>query len=120
MIGDLYKRHVKAFGAACERIKKMQLKAGSLINITGGILKEDVWTEGEGDKKVKKSAQFIELDSRDSIEFVSGGKKPEGDNQTQGSSQKKTDTSAKSDKGASSEQSENFEGYEPFGGGSFF
>jgi len=111
---------VKAFGAACERIKKMQLKAGSLINITGGILKEDVWTEGEGDKKVKKSAQFIELDSRDSIEFVSGGKKPEGDNQTQGSSQKKTDTSAKSDKGASSEQSENFEGYEPFGGGSFF
>ena len=109
---------VKAFGDVCERIKKMQLKEGSLINFTG-TLTEEVWTEGEGDKKTKKSAQVIVLDS---IEYTSGGsKKPANDTQAQGSSQKK-DTAAASDNngGKNPEQSDNFSGYEPFGGGNFF
>ncbi len=111
---------VKAFGDACERIKKMQLKEGSLINIHG-TLTEEVWTEGEGDKQVKKSAKVIVLDSRDSIEYTSGGsKKSANDTQAQGSSQKKETASAPDNGGNKPEQSENFTGYEPFGGGNFF
>lgn len=113
---------VKAFGAACERIKKMQLKAGSLINITGGTLKEDVWSEGEGDKKVKKSTQFIELDSRDSIEFVSGGKKSANDNQDGKGSEDSSKLGGKNgggDKGSTPENSSNFEGYQSLGGDFF-
>ena len=72
-----------------ERIKKMQLKEGSFVNINGSLT-EEVWTEGEGDNQVKKSAQVIVLDSRDSIEYTSGGgKKSINDTQAQGSSQKK-------------------------------
>lgn len=109
---------VKAFGDVCERIKKMQLKEGSLINFTG-TLTEEVWTEGEGDKKTKKSAQFIVLDS---IEYTSGGsKKPANDTQAQGSTQKKDTAAATSNKVSKNpEQSDNFSGYEPFGGGNFF
>lgn len=110
---------VKAFGDACERIKKMQLKEGSLINIHG-TLTEEVWTEGEGDKQVKKSAKVIVLDSRDSIEYTSGGKKSANDNQAQGSSQKKDSAEASNNGAKNPEQSDNFTGYEPFGGGDFF
>lgn len=58
---------VKAFGAACERIKKMQLKEGSFINITGGTFTDEMWSDGEGDKKTVKHAQVIVLEGRDSI-----------------------------------------------------
>lgn len=111
---------VKAFGDVCERIKKMQLKEGSLINFTG-TLTEEVWTEGEGDKQVKKSAKVIVLDSRDSVEYTSGGKKSANDTQAQDSSQKKgTAAATEINGGKATEQSENFSGYEPFGGGNFF
>ena len=35
---------VKAFGPLCERIKKMQLKEGSFVNLLGR-LDEDVWED---------------------------------------------------------------------------
>lgn len=112
---------VKAFGDACERIKKMQMKEGSLINITGGTLVEDVWTEGEGDKKTTKRAQYIRLDSRDSIEYVSGGgKKSADDKQSSGSSQTKG-AADKSDNGKTAPtQSESFDGFSPYGDKDFF
>ena len=108
---------VKAFGDVCERIKKMQLKEGSLINFSGTLM-EEVWTEGEGENKKKKSAQVIVLSD---IEYTSGGsKKSANDSQAQGSGEKK-DAAAAPDNGSKGpEQSENFSGYEPFGGGNFF
>lgn len=105
---------VRAFGAACERIKKMQLKAGSFINITNGTLKEDVWTDEEGDKKVKKSNQVIELDSRDSIEYVSGMKKSESNNQSQSSSRNNSNTSDQSENNNNTDTSKNFSGFTPY------
>ena len=105
---------VKAFGDVCERIKKMQLKEGSLINFSG-TLAEEVWTEGEGENKKKKSAQVIVLSD---IEYASGGsKKPANENQAQDSGEKKGEDNATNN---SPEQSENYSGFEPFGGGSFF
>ena len=41
---------VKAFGPVCERIKKMQLKESSFINILGR-LDEDVWEDEETKEK---------------------------------------------------------------------
>lgn len=38
--------NVKAFGNLCERIKKMQLKEGSFVNLIGRF-DEDVWTDRE-------------------------------------------------------------------------
>lgn len=111
---------VKAFGEACERIKKMQLKEGSFVNINGSLT-EEVWTEGEGDNQVKKSAQVIVLDSRDSIEYTSGGgKKSTNDTQAQGSSQKKGASDASNDGRNNPEKSGNFTGYGPFDGKNFF
>ena len=108
---------VKAFGDVCERIKKMQLKEGSLINFIG-TLTEDVWTEGEGENKKKKSAQVIVLSD---IEYASGGsKKSANDGQAQGSAEKKGEGVTADNGGKTPEQSENFTGYEPFGGGDFF
>ena len=37
---------VKAFDSVCERIKKMQLKEGSRINLTGNLTL-DVWTDND-------------------------------------------------------------------------
>lgn len=104
---------VKAFGAACERIKKMQLKEGSFINITGGTLTDEMWSDGEGDKKTVKHAQVIVLEGRDSIEYVAGGSKKTSD--------EKSDSGSKhAEKKQKPESSENFTGYESFGGNSFF
>ena len=109
---------VKAFGTLCERIKKMQIKEGSFINFSG-TLTEEVWTEGEGENKKKKSAQVIILSD---IEYTSGGggKKSANEGQAQDSSQKKDAAKTAGNEGNSPEQSGNFSGFEPFGGGSFF
>lgn len=108
---------VKAFGDVCERIKKMQIKEGSLINFSGTLM-EEVWTEGEGENKKKKSTQVVVLSD---IEYASGGgKKPANDGKTQDSSQKKEATETTGKDGNSPDQSENFTGFGPFGGGSFF
>ena len=58
---------VKGFGPICERIKKMQLKDGSFVNLIGR-LDEDVWEDQQTHEK--KSAMVIILDD---IEYASGG-----------------------------------------------
>lgn len=56
---------VKAFGPVCERIKKMQLKESSFINILGR-LDEDVWEDSTTHEK--RSAMVVILDE---IEYCS-------------------------------------------------
>lgn len=96
---------VKAFGDVCERIKKMQLKEGSFVHLTGR-LDEESWTDQSTNES--KSQTVIILDE---IEYASGGSKPK-DSQQQSQA---TPTAT-----AAPEKSSNFTGYEPFCGGSFF
>lgn len=103
---------VKAFGPVCERIKKMQLKESSFINILGR-LDEDIWEDSVTHEK--KSAMVIILDE---IEFCSsgGGKQKNGNAEGQ---PKAAATSAPVSAG--SEMPGNFTGFEAFGGvNSFF
>lgn len=103
---------VKAFGPVCERIKKMQLKESSFINILGR-LDEDIWEDSVTHEK--KSAMVIILDE---IEFCSsgGGKQKNGNVEGQ---PKAATTSAPASAG--SEMPGNFTGFEAFGGvNSFF
>lgn len=102
---------VKAFGDACERIKKMQLKEGSFININGTLV-DETWMDGEGDNKTTKHAQVIVLEGRDSIEYASGGGKKSASDE----SKPTADESGKK----KPESSENFEGYSSLGGNDFF
>lgn len=101
---------VKAFNGVCERIKKMQLKDGSYVNLIGR-LDEDSWTDSKTGES--KSAMVIILDD---IEYASGGGKAK-DNQA--SNQQKNSASQNTPASAA-EIPGNFTGYEPFGGGSFF
>lgn len=96
---------VKAFGDVCERIKKMQLKEGSFVHLTGR-LDEESWTDQSTNES--KSQTVIILDE---IEYASGSSKPK-DSQQQ--------PQAAPTAIAAPEKSSNFTGYEPFGGGSFF
>ncbi len=100
---------VKAFGDICERIKKMQLKEGSLIHLTGR-LDEESWKDTNSGEQ--KSQTVIILDE---IEYASGGSKSKENQQTAQS----TNTAAVP-KAATPESSPNFVGYEPFGGEPFF
>ena len=50
---------VKAFGTVCDRVKRMQLKEGSRINLVGRF-DEDVWEDTKTHEK--KSASVIILD----------------------------------------------------------
>jgi single-stranded DNA-binding protein len=101
----------KAFGPVCERIKKMQIKEGSYVNLSGR-LDEDTWTDEKSNEK--KSMTVIILDE---IEYASGG----GDKSAKNKQDKpQADNKAGEKQAANPENSENFAGYEPFGGGSFF
>lgn len=124
---------VKAFGHICERIKKMQLHEGSVINFTGR-LDEDSWTDKETGEA--KSMNVVILDD---IEFAGGGKK-DGDRKTaadagaagsyrrpgnqpmQQNPQYATNGRYAGNTQSGAEYSDNFTGYEPFGmgGGDFF
>ena len=67
---------VKAFGPLCERIRKMDLKEGSHINLCGRY-DEDVWEDEQ--TNTKKSMPVIILDE---IEYCfSGSSKNSGDGQ---------------------------------------
>ena len=70
---------VKAFGAVCERIKKMKLKEGSFVNLTAR-LDEEKWT----DKKTKEEKSQHVLIVED-IEYAYVGKT--GENQNAGQKQ---------------------------------
>ena len=96
---------VKAFGDVCERIKKMQLKEGSFVHLTGR-LDDESWTDQSTNES--KSQTVIILDE---IEYASGGSKPKDSQQQSQVAPAAT---------AAPEKSSNFTGYEPFGGGSFF
>lgn len=97
---------VKAFGDVCERIRKMQLKEGTFVHLTGR-LDEEAWADQNTNES--KSQTVIILDE---IEYASGGSKPK-DNQQQ-------NQAAPSAPATAPEKSPNFTGYEPFGDGSFF
>lgn len=63
---------VKAFGTVCERIKKMQLKESSYVNIVGR-LDEDVWEDPTTHEK--RSAMVVILDE---IEYCFPEEQTEG------------------------------------------
>ena len=100
---------VKGFGPICERIKKMQLKDGSFVNLIGR-LDEDVWEDQQTHEK--KSAMVIILDD---IEYASGGGKSK-DNQNTDEAQGHPAAPA----AAVPANNGGFTGYEPFGGGNSF
>ena len=91
---------VKAFGALCDRIKKMKIKEGSLLNLIGR-LDEDTWTDN-GTGEVKKAPVII----LDEVEYASGGAAPDDD--------------ADAKAGSGPETSGNFTGFQSYSGGSFF
>lgn len=104
---------VKAFGGVCERIKKMQLKDGSFINIIGR-LDEDSWTDQNTGEA--KSMIVIILDE---VEYAGSAKTK--DNSSASNTPGNTDTA---NAPVAPEQnpaaSDNFTGYENFGGGGIF
>ena len=102
---------VKGFGAVCERIRKMQLKEGSFVNLLGR-LDEDIWTDQQTNEK--RSVMVIILED---IEYASGGGKKEN-NQTNGQPANGANNPASAAPAANGNGG--FTGYEPFGGGSFF
>ena len=100
----------KGFGAVCERIRKMQLKEGSFINLSGRF-DEDVW-EDENTKE-KKSAPVVIIED---IEYCSGGSgKNSGDGKKAAD-----DQSFGHAPSAPAVNPGNFTGFEPFGGGGPF
>lgn len=105
---------VKAFGGACERIKKMKLKEGSFVNLVGR-LDEDVWTDAQ--TKETRSATVIIVDE---IEYatVGGGKNKE--NSQQPDHQNDYGGMGAPAPAVPPEASANFTGYESFGSASLF
>lgn len=101
---------VKAFGGVCERIKKMQLKEGSFVNLLGR-LDEDVWEDSSTHEK--KSAMVVILDE---IEFCSGGNRQQKDPSDHAAAPQQPA------QGPAEEPADGgFIGFEPFGGvNSFF
>ncbi len=118
-------KSVKAFGSLCERIKKMQLKEGSCINLEGNMTL-DVWKDSEN---VEQKAESIILTD---IEYASigngGGEKVEknaNENkaepaQTAQAQAQPQPQQQKTGGKASVADSPNYLGAMPFGGNSFF
>lgn len=103
---------VKAFGPVCERIKKMQLKESSFINILGR-LDEDVWEDSTTHEK--RSAMVVILDE---IEYCSSGG---GKQKTEEAGEQPRAAAAPAKSASNGEMPGNFTGFEPFGGvNSFF
>ena len=105
---------VKGFGPVVERIKKMQLKEGSFIHITGRP-DEETWVADQTTGATKSQTVIVLED----IDYASGGASAKKEGQTQ---QNGSTTSAAPAASANNapEKSPNFEGYSNFGGGSFF
>lgn len=98
---------IKGFGDMPERVKKMQLKESSFINIRGR-LDEDVWTDNSGN--TRRSIVVVAED----IEYAGGSPK-------EGSASSKTGDPAPAPAPVPQEDpSGEFTGYEVFGGTSFF
>ena len=103
---------VKGFGPICERIKKMQLKEGSYVNLVGR-LDEDVWTDDT--TKEEKRAMVIVLDE---LEYASNGSGKSNNNQ--GANNQTAPTQNGSEAPADPTASDNFTGFEPMGDGNMF
>ena len=101
---------VKAFGAACERIKRMQLKEGSFINLLGR-LDEESW-EDPNTHELRKSNVII----LDEVEYCYSG-----NNNKQSEAQEETLTQPKQSQNAVPKQetpaAQNFTGFEAFAPG---
>ena len=104
---------VKGFGAICERIKKMQLKEGSFVNLVGRL--EDVWEDSNTHEK--KSAMVIILDD---IEYASGGGKSKDNQNTDQAANSAPAVPEAAPAAPQAPTNGGFTGYEPFGGNSFF
>ena len=114
---------VKCFEASLiDRIRKMGLKEGSFINLTGRY-DEDVWEDDE--TKEKRSMPCVILDD---LEYSGGGGKRSGEGQKASSNQSNSasaPTAAPAASPAAAPQENyqmpgNFTGYESFGGGNNF
>lgn len=67
--------HVKGFGQVCERIRKMNLKESSCVNLYGRF-DEDVWNDKNSGEKKKRPVMIL-----DNIEFAyTGSKSKDGNN----------------------------------------
>ena len=96
----------------CERIRKMQLKEGSYVNIIGK-LDEDVWTDNS--TKEEKRAMVIVLDE---LEYASNGSGKSNNNQ--GANNQTAPAQNGSEAPADPTASDNFTGFEPMGDGNMF
>ena len=96
----------------CERIRKMQLKEGSYVNIIGK-LDEDVWTDNT--TKEEKRAMVIILDE---LEYASNGSGKSNNNQ--GANNQTAPAQNGSETPADPTASDNFTGFEPMGDGNMF
>ncbi|MBQ7002008.1 MAG: hypothetical protein IJN67_13390 [Oscillospiraceae bacterium] len=113
---------VKCFDAGLiDRIRKMGLKEGSFINLTGRY-DEDVWEDDE--TKEKRSMPCVILDD---LEYSGGGGKRSGDGQKASNNQSSnapTPASPVASPATAPQESfqmpGNFTGYESFGGGNNF
>ena len=110
---------IKCFDASLvDRIRKMGLKEGSFISLSGRY-DEDVWEDEES--KEKRSMPCIILDE---LEFSGGGNgKKSGDSQNGSSGSHNTNSAPAAPAAAPQEGQQmpgNFAGYEGFGGGNNF
>lgn len=105
---------VKAFGPVCERIKKMQLKESSFINVLGR-LDEDTWEDATTHEK--KSMMVVILDE---VEYCSSGGSKQQKDTAENSTAQPDVPAPPADADAPAETASNFTGYEPFGGGNSF
>lgn len=112
---------IKCFDASLvDRIRKMGLKEGSFINLSGRY-DEDVWEDEE--TKEKRSMPCVILDD---LEYSGGGKcSGDGQKATSNQSSSAATTAAPAASPASAPQENfqmpgNFTGYESFGGGNNF
>ena len=102
---------VKAFKGLCERIKKMQLKDGSRINLIGR-LDEDTWEDKTTHEQ--KSVMVIILDEVEYCFTGTGEKKSEdGPKATAVPQEQASPANA-------GNPPDGFTGFEPFGGGDSF
>ena len=128
---------VKAFGAICERIKKMKLKEGSFVNLTARM-DEEKWTDEKTQKEKSQHVLIVE-----DIEYAYVGKSGEnqnaGQNQPQGQNPQAAPAGAApagqgqapaansaatqpvpEPQAADPMQSDGFTGFEAFGGNNLF
>lgn len=110
---------VKCFDASLiDRIRKMGLKEGSFINLTGRY-DEDVWEDDE--TKEKRSMPCVILDD---LEYSGGGGKRSGDGQKASNNQSNSASAPAASPAAAPQENYqmpgNFTGYESFGGGNNF